>query len=267
MTSSNSACGGFGWDQVDPFDKKDKHLWMKLEHLGHYLFAADFLKQHKPKVVADISCGIGYGMPELGRISKTVIGVDSSPEMIEIASRRVSEMGRNLQVRFLNKNLDSEDLVPDIEPESVDAVVSFETLEHLFDPNYAVSQFSQILQPGGFFICSVPNALSEPKASACLPRNRCHKQLFNFNSLSKIVQSHGMQVVYRLGQSWSYSLLKREQQLSSARLIERRLSDEPLMHTPEMIRLLSYILAYPTVEDVEGSYSIIIVAHKQLART
>jgi hypothetical protein len=38
------------------------------------------------------------------------------------------------------------------------------------------------------------------------------------------------------------------------------------MHTPEMIRLLSYILAYPTVEDVDGSYSIIIVAQKQLAR-
>ena len=75
-----------------------------------------------------------------------------------------------------------------------------------------------------------------------------------------------MQVVYRLGQSWSYSLLKREQQLSSARLIERRLSDEPAMHTPEMIRLLSYILAYPTVEDVDGSYSIIIVAHKQPTR-
>jgi SAM-dependent methyltransferase len=262
MTSSNSVCGGFGWDQVDPFDENDHHLWMKLEHLGHYLFAADFLKQHQPSVVADISCGIGYGMPELGRIAQMVIGVDSSQEMIETASKKISERSKNLKVKFLNKDLDSEDLTPDIEPGSVDAVVSFETLEHLVDPNRAVSQFSRILRHGGFFICSVPNALSEPRASACLPKNGRHKQLFNFGSLSRMVHSHRMQVVYRLGQSWSYSLLKRELQLSSARLIERRLSDVQAMHTPEMIRLLSYILAYPTAEDVDGSYSIIIVAQK-----
>ena len=169
MTSSNSASGGFGWDQVDPFDEKDNHLWMKLEHLGRYLFAADFLKQHRPKVVADISCGIGYGIPELGRIAQTVIGVDSSQEMIEIASKKISEGSKNLKVRFLNKDLDSDDLTPDIEPGSVDAVVSFETLEHLVDPNRAVSQFSRILRSGGFFICSVPNALSETRASACCP--------------------------------------------------------------------------------------------------
>ena len=79
-----------------------------------------------------------------------------------------------------------------------------------------------------------------------------------------MVNNRGLDVKYRLGQSWSYALLKREQQLSSARLIERRLSDLPEMHTPEMIRLLSYILAYPTVEDVDGSYSIIMVAQKPL---
>ena len=195
-----------------------------------------------------------------------VIGVDSSKEMIEIAAKKSSVGSKNLKVRFFNKNLDSDDLTPDIEHGSIDAVVSFETLEHLVDPNKAISQFSQILRSGGFLICSVPNALSEPRASACLPRNGRHKQLFNFGSLSRMVQSHGMQVVYRLGQSWSYSLLKREQQLSSAKLIERKLSDEPAMHSPEMIRLLSYILAYPTVEDVDGSYSIIIVAQKQSTR-
>ncbi len=258
MKSSNSACGGFGWDQVDPLDEKDTHLWMKIEHLGHYLFAADFLKQYQPSVVVDVSCGIGYGIVELERAAKTVIGVDSSEEMIQIASKRI----RSPNVRFLKKNLDDEDLVPDIGEGSVDAIVSFETIEHLVDPNRAISQFSRILRPCGFFICSVPNVLSEPRTSACLPRNKCHKQLFNFGSLSRMVQSHGMQVMYRLGQSWSYTLLKREQQLSSAKLIKRRLSDVPEMHSPEMIRLLSYIVAYPCVEDVDGSYSIIIVAQK-----
>jgi SAM-dependent methyltransferase len=262
MISSSPDGTGFGWDQVDPLDKKDNHLWMKLEHLGHYLFAADFLKTYTPKVIADISCGLGYGIPELSRAAQMVVAVDGSQKMIEKASKR----NKDFNAKFLNINLDKENLTPAIEADSVDAVVSFETIEHLVDPNRAIFQFSQILQPGGFFICSVPNALSEPRARACLPRNKFHRQLFNFGSLSKMVQSHGLEVKYRLGQSWSYSLLKREQQLSSAKLIGRRLSDVPEMHTPEMIRLLSYILAYPTVEDVDGSYSIIIVAQKPASR-
>lgn len=258
MPLHNLDRGGFVWDQVDPLDQKDTHLWMKLEHLGHYLFAADFLKKYQPGAVADISCGIGYGISELARAAEIVVGVESSPEMIEIASKR----SRDLRARFILKDLDYQDLSPEIEDASVDAVVSFETIEHLVDPNRAISQFSKVLKPGGFLICSVPNVLSEPRASACLPRNRCHKQLFNFGSLRRMVESHGMQVVYRLGQSWSYTLLKREQQLSSAKLIRRKLSDMPEMHSPEIIRLLSYIVAYPTVEDVDGSYSIIIVAQK-----
>lgn len=253
-----SGCDGFSWDQVDPLDEKDKHLWMKIEHLSHYLFAADFLKQYKPDTIADISCGMGYGLVELNRAAKTVIGVDSNLEALKMASIRVDDP----DVRLLHKDLDKDDLISDIEEGSVDAVASFETIEHLIDPDRAISQFSHILRPGGLLICSVPNVLSEPRTAACLPRNRSHKQLFNFGSLRRMIECHGFEVVHRLGQSWSYTLLKREQQLSSAKLIKRRLSDIPEMHSPEIIRLLSYIIAYPTVEDVDGSYSIIIVARK-----
>ncbi len=258
MTRNSSDGIDFGWNQIDPFNEKDSHLWMKIEHLSHYLFASDFLKQYQPDTIADISCGIGYGIPELKRVAKTIIAIDSSPDSLMLASKRIDDFN----IRFLQKDLDNDDLIPDVKEGSVDAVISFETIEHLIDPNRAISQFSRILRPGGYLICSVPNVLSEPRTVACLPRNRCHKQLFNFGSLRRMIQSHGMQVVYRLGQSWSYTLLKREQQLHSAKLIKRRLSDMPEMHSPEAIRLLSYIMAYPTVEDVDGSYSIIVVARK-----
>ncbi|HSD57527.1 MAG TPA: class I SAM-dependent methyltransferase [Methanotrichaceae archaeon] len=258
--SSNSAFGGCGRDQIDPFDPRDSNLWRKAEYLGRYLFAADFLRQHRQSIVADISCGMGYGTSELCQIAETVIGVDSSRELIETASKRSNIPN----VRFLNKDLDCDDLAPDIVEGSVDAVVSFETLEHLIDPNRAVSQFSRILRPGGFLICSVPNVLYESGDSAGLPRNKSHKQWFSFGSLCRMVEGQGMRVVYRLGQSWSKALHRREQQLSNAKRIGRKLSDEPSMHSPEMIRWLSYVAAYPTVEDVDGSYSIIIVAQKKV---
>lgn len=256
--SSYLAYSGNALDQIDPFDSSDSNLWRKAEYLGRYLFACDFLRPHKPDLVADISCGMGYGAAELCSVAGRVIGVDANRPLIESARQRLQMP--NLD--FFFKDLDDDGLSPDIEEGSASAVVSFETLEHLLDPNRAVAQFSKILQPGGFFICSVPNVLSESGDSAGLPRNRSHKQWFNFASLCRLVERREMRVIYRLGQSRSRALFRREQQLSNAKRISRKLGDEPIMHLPEMIRWLSYVAAYPTVEDVDGSYSIIIVAQK-----
>jgi ubiquinone/menaquinone biosynthesis C-methylase UbiE len=255
--SSYSAYSGTGLDQIDPFDINDKNLWRKAEYLGRYLFAADFLRIQNPAVVADISCGMGYGSLELSNVAGTVIGVDGNPDLMKLAEQKCSRPN----ILFLHSDLEG-NLSLHIRESSVDAVVSFETLEHLVDPHRAVDQFQRLLRPGGFFICSVPNVLSESGDSAGLPRNKSHKQWFNFASLSRLVQGNGMQVIYRLGQSWSKTLFRREQQLSNAKRIGRKLSDEPGMHASEMIRWLSYVAAYPSVEDVDGSYSIIIVAQK-----
>jgi SAM-dependent methyltransferase len=257
--SSYSAYSGTGLDQIDPFDANDSNLWRKAEYLGRYLFATDFLGSHKPDLVTDISCGLGYGAAELCNVAGKVIGVDKNLTLMESAHQR----HKMPNLHFLHKDLDEEELSPEIEEGSVAAVVSFETLEHLLDPFRAVAQFSKILQQGGFFICSAPNVLSESGDSSGLPRNKSHKQWFNFASLSRLVAQNEMQVIYRLGQSWSKALFRREQQLSNAKRISRKLCDEPGMHLPEMMRWLSYVAAYPTVEDVDGSYSIIIVAQKE----
>lgn len=277
MTSSN-AFGGSDQDQIDPFDAGDANIWRKAEYLGRYLFAADFLMLHLPRAatgntqfadqretdkrtVADISCGMGYGTDVLSDITESVVGVDSSPDLIEMAMERCNICRPG--TRFLKKDLDSEDLIPDIEVRTIDAVVSFETLEHLVDPNRAVIQFSRILKKNGFLICSVPNVLSESGDSCGLPRNKAHKQWFSFASLCRMLQACGFQVIYRLGQSKSRALFRREQQLIHAKRIMRKLCEEPLMHTPEMMRWLAYVAAYPTVEDADGSYSIIVVAQKK----
>jgi SAM-dependent methyltransferase len=257
--SSYSAYSGSGLDQIDPFDANDSNLWRKAEYLGRYLFASDFLGPHKPDLVADISCGLGYGSAELCSVAGKVIGVDGNRALMESARLRF----KTANLHFLHRDLEEEELSPEIEESNAAAVVSFETLEHLLDPSRAVAQFSKILQPGGFFICSVPNVLSESGDSCGLPRNKAHKQWFNFASLSRMVQQHEMRVIYRLGQSWSKALFRREQQLSNAKRISRKLGDESVMHSKEMMRWLSYVAAYPTVEDVDGSYSIIIVAQKE----
>ncbi|MGC5341134.1 class I SAM-dependent methyltransferase, partial [Escherichia coli] len=41
--------------------------------------------------------------------------------------------------------------------QSVDVFVSFETLEHVPDPERIISEVKRVLKPGGTFIGSVPN--------------------------------------------------------------------------------------------------------------
>jgi hypothetical protein len=146
--------------------------------------------------------------------------------------------------------------------------VSFETLEHLLNPSGAIEQFSQLISPGGHLICSVPNVIFEPlwphqMGAAGLPANKCHTQLFNFNSFSRLLNQHGFGIKYRVGQSWTNLLYRRESELVQKEGIPFKTGDKRDIHTPEMIRMFSHLLGYPTAEDVDGSYSIIVIAQKQ----
>jgi SAM-dependent methyltransferase len=255
----------FNADHIDPFDIDNPNLWVKLEHLGRYLFAADYLRRYRPQRVADIACGSGYGLPELTQIAQVVVALDQSAAAL-VAAQHTWENDTRLghgQISFLQHDLERDPWPQHLSLGSLDAIASFETLEHLIEPEQALAKFSQALQKKGFLICSVPNRLHEPPDRAGLPTNLEHKQLFSFATLRKLLERHGFEVVYRLGQAPANILYKRESQLLKRRSLVQRLGDFSAMHTPDIIQHLSYLLAYPTVEDVEGSYAIIVVAQKK----
>ncbi|BDI14444.1 hypothetical protein ANSO36C_02460 [Nostoc cf. commune SO-36] len=167
-----------------------------------------------------------------------------------------------VKTQLIQHNLNQPELLANKCKLTVDAIVSFETLEHLINPAFVIEEFSQILKPGGFLICSVPNVLYEPRDVAGLPSNTCHKHFFSYKSLSNLLEKNGFQINYRVGQAWSNILFKRESQLLRHRAIRQRIGDYSCLHTPEIVRHLAYLIAYPTVEDVDGSYSLIIVGQK-----
>lgn len=257
----------FTADQIDPFDIDNPNLWVKLEHLGRYLFAADYLRRYRPEQVADIACGTGYGLPELTQIAQAVVALDHSSAALAAAQRSWESDTRlgHGQIAFLQQDLERDPWPQHLSQGGLDAIISFETLEHLIEPEQALTKFSQALRAKGFLICSVPNRLYEPLDRAGLPTNLEHKQLFSFATLRQLLERHGFEVVYRLGQATANILYKRESQLLKRRSLTQRLGDFSAMHTPDIIRHLSYLLAYPTVEDVEGSYAIIVIAQKTQA--
>ncbi len=254
----------FTQDCIDPFDAENSNIWVKLEHLGRYLFAADFLRRYRPQRVADIACGMGYGVAELAQIADTAIAIDQSPTILKKAQENV-ENNPNSQsghVSFYEQDLESLPWPRAISHPSLEAIISFETLEHLIEPELVLNQFAQTLQDKGFLICSVPNTLYDPADAVGLPVNPYHKQFFSFSTFRKLLEKQGFQVLYRAGQTTANVLFKRESQLLKHKMIKERLGDFSEIHTPDLVRHLTYLLAYPTVEDVDGSYSLIVVAQK-----
>lgn len=115
-----------------------------------------------------------------------VVAVEPTPELAEACRER--------QVEVIEKRV--EDVGDDID--GVDVVVSFEAIEHLFDPVDLVRQAARLLRPGGLLVLSCPNsdgfdiATLGPEALAVDPE---HVNLFNPSSLSGLLAAHGFEVI------------------------------------------------------------------------
>ena len=114
------------------------------EHIYRYRFAAALVES---KNVLDIACGEGYGTAALMQSgAASVIGVDVSPEACEHAARRYG----------IKTRLGDAQNIP-LENASVDAIVSFETIEHVSSPEKFLDECARVLAPGGQIIISTPN--------------------------------------------------------------------------------------------------------------
>src|SRR5258706_1830146 len=89
------------------------------EHVHRYLFATQFVEN---KRVLDIACGEGFGTAMLAQKAKHVIGVDIDAATLDHARHHHT----HANIEF--ERGDAQDL--DIEHNSIDLVVSFETIEH-----------------------------------------------------------------------------------------------------------------------------------------
>ena len=116
------------------------------EHWHRYAWASTLLGGQR---VLDAACGEGYGSHLLSAHAEHVIGVDLSPEAITHARARYAS--RNLE--FHQGDVTRLDLADD----SVDVVVSFETLEHLEAQDQMLAEFRRVLRPDGCLLISSPD--------------------------------------------------------------------------------------------------------------
>ncbi len=147
------------------------------EHIHRYLYATRYTVG---KRVLDIACGEGYGTHMLARNARSVLGVDADAATLDHA--RVHHGGEN--IRYVRADAQQFHLAPN----SMDVVVSFETLEHFPAQEAFVAAMKACLAPGGLLLLSTPN---RPVYSGdAPPYNPFHAHEFDRTELLALLKPH-----------------------------------------------------------------------------
>ena len=120
---------------------------IRQEHLHRYAWCLPLVEG---KDVLDVASGEGYGSAMLASRARSVRGVDISHDAVAHAGERYADVAN------LNYLQGSAAAIP-LPDDSVDVVVSFETIEHLYEQEEMMSEIRRVLRPDGVMVMSSPN--------------------------------------------------------------------------------------------------------------
>lgn len=123
---------------------------MLLEHVARYYFATPYMKGR----VLDLACGSGYGTHMIAKTCKSdidsILGVDIDADIVRYAEKTYYHPLSSFRAEdALNPRLPSV-------LGTFDAIVSFETIEHVHDDSLFMRNLYNLLRPGGTLVLSTP---------------------------------------------------------------------------------------------------------------
>lgn len=235
-------------DHCEPFDGKKENLWMKAEHIGRYLFAADYFEKIGARKIVDIACAEGYGTKILTGRGFTVCGADISSDYIEVAKRRCQGL-------FFVVDLETQPLPAAFEPS--DGAVCFETIEHLEDGNVLLSKLHDCLNSGGTLLLSFPNSAFEKFDENGINYDPFHLRVYTREGMKDMVEKNGFVLKEEYGQSLCNLLYVAESSARRAGLLTQKEIDELFRYDGTSILNLSKLIGYPNKKMLKRSYSFL----------
>jgi SAM-dependent methyltransferase len=130
--------------------------------------------------VLEAGCGEGYGADLIAGVARRVVAVDYD------AAAVAHVRGRYPRVEVMQANL-AELPLPDA---SVDVVVNFQVIEHLWDQPQFVAESARVLRPSGLLMVSTPNRITFSPGRDT-PINPFHTRELNADELTELLVGGG----------------------------------------------------------------------------
>jgi len=139
-----------------------------VHHLVRYEWAARCLADWRMRNLLDLATGSGYGAHDLAaRLPSTKItGVDYDADAIEQARTRYTLPNLEYRIGDATRWTDT------IGPETFDAIMSFDMIEHVVHREIMMEGVVRHLAPGGTLLLSTPCGWNEPALQPEWPHHR-----------------------------------------------------------------------------------------------
>ena len=134
--------------------------------------------------VLEAGCGEGYGADLIAGVARRVVAVDYDEAAVAHVGRRYR------RVEVTRANLADLPL-PDA---SVDVVVNFQVIEHLWDQSQFVAECLRVLRPSGLLMVSTPNRITFSPGRDT-PINPFHTRELNAGELTQLLVDAGFSEV------------------------------------------------------------------------
>jgi SAM-dependent methyltransferase len=138
--------------------------------------------------VLEAGCGEGYGADLIADVARRVIGLDYDESAVAHVRARYP------RVEMLHGNLAELPLADG----TVDVVVNFQVIEHLWDQGQFVAECLRVLRPGGVLLMSTPNRITFSPGRDT-PINPFHTRELNAAELTELLTAAGFSLESMLG--------------------------------------------------------------------
>src|ERR1700755_1932200 len=135
---------GFKTETITRFDSMENYISDRVEQIDDYQQLFKQFCSFEGKTVLEIGCNKGYMLGSFLQHEKfNAIGGDIDPDALAYARNKFGDRARFIQT--------TPSSIP-LEDESLDAIYTIDTVEHLSNPKAIFLEALRILKPGGWFL-------------------------------------------------------------------------------------------------------------------
>lgn len=217
------------------------------ERLAHRCMGRDVL---------EAGFGEGYGADLLAGVAQQVTGVDYDESAVAHVRARYP------RVHALQGNLAALPLAD----ATVDVVVNFQVIEHLWDQSQFVAECLRVLRPGGLLLMSTPNRITFTPGSD-VPLNPFHTRELNAAELTELLTDGGFRLESMSGVFHGARLRELDARHGGSIIqaqIDRALADAPwsddLLADVAAVRSDDFDITDATERDIDASLDLVAIA-------